>query len=967
VTTEAGFGWSEADQLFDQALELPPTERERFLDQCCAANSALREQVQALLRADAAAENFLELDGWRLVEPLVRQPEADRATGRGVGPYRVVRELARGGMGVVYLAERADGQFEQRVALKLIKRGMDSDEIHRRFLAERQILARLNHPHIARLLDGGVSAEGQPYFAIEYVDGTTITAHCAERNLGIEERLGLFLDACDAVRYAHQHLVVHRDIKPSNVLVTPDGQVKLLDFGIAKLLSQEGAEETGLTETGVRMMTPEYATPEQVRGQAVTTATDVYALGTVLYELLAGRRAHRLESRTPVEVERIVCHVEPPPPSSVASAALRKRLGGDLDTITLRALRKEPDRRYPTVEQLAGDVRRHLAGRPVTARPDTWRYRVVKFVGRHRLGVAAGVVIALSLVGGLAGTIWQARIAAERARVASAEAAKQRAVRDFLVQLFQASDPRQARGREITAREILDRGRRGIDTALAEHPEVRAELLTVLGIVHRSLASYAPADTLFGQAVGLTRRLEGNVQPELAARLSEWATNLMQQDQNARAASLLEEAITRLRSDPAHEAMLAQPLRMRGWAQANQGKYAEAVALGREALAIDLRYRGDGTAEVAEDLSELSNALFRSGDVAGGDSAARAALTIRRRTLGPDHPELLSAMADAAVMRGESRDYVEAEKLFREVVAGRRRLYPGGHPELAMALEELGYWVEMQARSRYPEAESLYVQALAMYRSQLGPEHSEVARTLSSVGGVRYEMGDLPAGVRDMSEAVRIYRRVFGTSHPQTLWAMAQLGTFLREDGRYAEADSVLQETLSERRKLLGNSHLDVSFTLSNLGAARHGRGRYGEAEQALREALAIQRKTLPPGDFLSAYTLTILGQVLNDLGRPKEAEPLLKEALDARTPVLGPKHYKTAATRRELGYSIALQGRTVEGEELLLEAYRDLAERNDYWNGKGKRETLRRLVDLYRRTGQPDKAAKYQRLLRTR
>ena len=747
MTAGAGYRWEEVDRLFDQALELPPSDRQRWLDESCAGDPALRNQLEALLQADAAAGNFLEVDGWRLAEPVVED-------GRGIGPYRVVRELARGGMGVVYLAERADGQFEQRVALKLIKRGMDSDEIHRRFLAERQILARLNHPHIARLLDGGVSTEEQPYFAIEYIEGSTILAHCESRQLGLQDRLRLFLDVCEAVRYAHQNLVVHRDLKPSNILVTPEGQVKLLDFGIAKLLSQEPGVETGLTETGVRVMTPEYASPEQVRGEPVTTATDVYALGTVLYELLTGQRAQRLESRAPAEVERIVCRVDPEPPSSVPTGADRKRLRGDLDTITLRALKKEPDRRYPTVEQLAADVRRHLTGKPVTARPDTWRYRAAKFVGRHRIGVAAVAAIVLSLIAGLAGTAWQARVAAEKARVASAEAAKQRAVRDFLVQLFEASDPKQARGREVTARELLDRGRRGIDTALAGHPDVRAELLTVLGIVHRSLASFAPADTLFGQALALTRTLEGDVQPELAARLTEWATNMMEQDQHARADSLLEEAISRLRSEGAHEAELAQPLRMRGWAQANQGHYARAVELEREALAIDLRHRGDGTAEVAEDLGGLSNALLLSGDAVGGDSAARAALAIRRRTLQPGDPALLRAIADAGVTSGERGDYARAEQLFREVVAGRRQLYPNGHPELAMALDELAHWVEQQGKGRYAEAESLYVQALDMYRSVLGPDHSEVARTLSSLAGLRYERGDVPDGVRDMRAAV---------------------------------------------------------------------------------------------------------------------------------------------------------------------------------------------------------------------
>ncbi|HET9038711.1 MAG TPA: serine/threonine-protein kinase, partial [Gemmatimonadales bacterium] len=282
MTSRDGARWRDADRMFGEALELAPEERARWLDQACANDVALRAQVDALLRADEEAGRFLEVDAVRYAASLVEGPAMHAAlpepmaAGRLVGPYRLVRELARGGMGVVYLAERADGQFDQRVALKLVKRGMDSDDIYRRFLAERQILARLAHPHIARLLYGGVSAEGQPYFALEYIEGTTLIEHCVSRALSLDQRLRLFLDVCDAVRYAHQNLVVHRDLKPSNILVTADGQVKLLDFGIAKLLSQEPGEPTDLTDTGLRAMTPEYAAPEQVEGAPVTTATDVY-------------------------------------------------------------------------------------------------------------------------------------------------------------------------------------------------------------------------------------------------------------------------------------------------------------------------------------------------------------------------------------------------------------------------------------------------------------------------------------------------------------------------------------------------------------------------------------------------------------------------------------------------------------------------------------------------------------------
>ncbi len=522
MTAGAGYGWDEVDRLFDQALDLPPGERERWLDEHCAGRPAVRRQVETLLQADAAAARFLEVDPRRFAgePPVEAEPES---AGRRIGAYRLVRELARGGMGVVYLAERADGQFEQRVALKLIKRGMDSDRIHRRFLAERQILARLSHPHIARLLDGGVTAEGQPYFAIEYVEGTSIVAHCESRR----PRPG-------AAPAPLPRRVRGGALRPPEPRGPPRPQARqhpgdrrrrgeAARFRIAKVVSgdeQTDGQDSLDTRTEDRILTPEYAAPEQVLGHAVTTATDIYALGAVLYELLTGRRAHHVERRTPTELVRAVIETQPPAPSAVAPARQRRALRGDLDTIVLTALKKEPGRRYQTVERFAADLTRHLDGLPVTARPDTWRYRAGKFVGRHRLGVAAGAAVALSLVGGVAGTAWQARAAAGHARVASAEAAKERAVREFLVGLFRAATPGQALGRDLTVRELLDRGRRDLDTALVAQPVVRARLLATVAGVYGALGQARQADTLFQQAVALTRTLPGDVDAELE-RLAE--------------------------------------------------------------------------------------------------------------------------------------------------------------------------------------------------------------------------------------------------------------------------------------------------------------------------------------------------------------------------------------------------------------------------------------------------------------
>ena len=403
------------EELFHAALPLPAQDRERLLRNTCAEDPELRGDVERLLAAHARAGDFIST-------PAVAALGGDGIDinweGRFIGPYRVVREIGRGGMGAVYLAERADGQYEQRVALKVIKRGMDTEQVLARFRAERQILASLDHPNIARLLDGGSTDQGTPFFAMEYIEGEPIDAWAGRRDLLVEERLRLFLQVCSAVSYAHQHLVVHRDIKPLNILVTADGVPKLLDFGIAKVL-HEGVDEVTSTVTGMRLLTPEYASPEQVEGQHATTASDVYSLGVVLYELLTGRSPYRLRSRTPLDVVEAVRTTDPERPSAAGGTQkLRRRLRGDLDTILLTALRKEPARRYQSVEQFAGDVRRHLDGLPVRARPDTFGYRAGKFVRRNRMPVTAGVLLVLTLLGGSAATAYQA----QQARAAQARA-----------------------------------------------------------------------------------------------------------------------------------------------------------------------------------------------------------------------------------------------------------------------------------------------------------------------------------------------------------------------------------------------------------------------------------------------------------------------------------------------------------------------------------------------------------------
>jgi eukaryotic-like serine/threonine-protein kinase len=911
VSSGAGYRWDEADRLFDEALQLPAGERAAWIEQACGGNAALRAQVESLLRADASAERFLELDALRCAATLVDRAETGAVAELRIGPYRVLRELAHGGMGVVYLAERCDGQFEQEVALKLIKRGMDSDEIHRRFLAERQILAQLNHPHIARLLDGGVTAEGQPWFAIEYVDGSPITEHCESHGLDPEARLRLFLDVCDAVGHAHQNLVVHRDLKPSNILVTADGQAKLLDFGIAKLLRDESGADPRLTRTGLQVMTPLYAAPEQVSGAPVTTATDVYALGAVLYELLTGQRAHRLDAYTPTEVERVVCRVEPEPPSAVAPVLLRKRLRGDLDTIVLTALQKSSERRYPTVDQLAGDIRRHLDGLPVSARPDTLRYRAAKFVRRHRLGVAAGAAVALSLLAGLAGTAWQARVAAERARAASAEAAKQRAVRDFLVRLFHGSTPGETLGREVSARELLDRGRQQLDTALAAQPDVRAELLTAVANAYGSLGLIRQADTLFGQAVALMRTLPETGGEDLSDALLGWAGNMMVEARYDDVEPILKEAIDRQRRRDPDGPGVAGPLRQLGRMHTFTGNHAKAESLLREALAIDLRYHGAESWQAAEGSEVLGAEMLREGRVAAADSLLGTALAIRRRILPPGHPVLLWTLGQLAAVRRAQGDDAGAERMLEEVLAGQRRLFPNGHSEMVHTLVDLGNI--LAARGQAAAAESLLAPEAVKHRALLGPDNDHAAMLLESLARHRYELGHYAAAERDQRDALGTWQRTLGTDHRRTLWSLEELGTYVREQGRYGEAEALFRQALTGQRRVLGDSAPDVAESLRNLGILKRRMRQPAEAERLLREALAIERAKAPDDTVEIARTLG------------------------------------------ELGYTLALAGRKAEGERLLVEAEGALARVSGRASVQARREIKRQLAEVQRpRPGRP-------------
>ena len=489
--------WQKIDAVFKSALELPGSERDAFLDGVCARDEDLRREVEMLIEADAQADVFLEAPAIEAAGELLRNDLADSQVGQTVGPYKLVREIGRGGMGMVYLAERADEHYHKYVAIKLISRGMDTRDILSRFRHERQILANLDHPNIARLFDGGTTDDGLPYFVMEYIEGLPIDQYCEANQLSIPERLKLFREVCAAVHYAHQNLIIHRDIKPGNILVTGEGTTKLLDFGIAKLLDPElDAHTKPLTATALRPMTPDYASPEQVRGLQLSTASDIYSLGVLLYELLTGRRPYHLKSTSPQEIERIICELEPKRPSdsieSVGTSGAQsgnnlssefpspKLLRGDLDNIVLKAMRKEPERRYASAQEFSEDIHRHLGGLPVTARKDTFSYRAGKFIRRHKTGALAAALVVVTLVAGIVATLWQARNAqTERSRAERRFNDVRRLANSFMFEFHDAVKdlPGSTRARELIVRRALEY----LDTLsqeAADDPVLQSELAT---------------------------------------------------------------------------------------------------------------------------------------------------------------------------------------------------------------------------------------------------------------------------------------------------------------------------------------------------------------------------------------------------------------------------------------------------------------------------------------------------------
>ena len=827
--------WNRVEELFAAALPLEPAARPAFLEQACPDDAAIRGEVAALLAADAAcsAADFLAGSISAAVGDLAGS-DAPTRVGQVVGAYRLTGELGHGGMGRVYLAERVDRAYRAEVAIKFVQGGFASAELVSRFRTERQILADLAHPNIARLLDGGATPDGTPFLVMERIAGQPIDRYCEARGLALPARLELFLQVCGAVQHAHQALIVHRDLKPSNIMVTDAGEPKLLDFGIAKLLDPEAGQED---TTMFRALTPAYASPEQVRGARATVATDVYSLGVVLYRLLTGGEPFQLRGLSPGEVERVLAEQEPERPSlavvRTGLGAWRPLLAGDLDTIVLRTLGKTPAERYPSVADLAADLRRHLDGRPVLARPATFRYRAGKFLRRYRreVALAGGVVVLL-----LALTGWYLGRLADERDLARTEAAKAAEVAGFLQQVFEVSDPEQARGETVTARELLDRAAGRIETDLASQPAVQATMMRVMGNVYASLGLSEPARALLASSLERHRALYRD--PDAETATTELALGLTLQD---------------------------------------LGDVQGAEPLIRSAVATRVTLHGPEDRSVTEARRHLAFLLETQGDYPAAESLLVDVVRQSRRQYPPDDPAITVALVKLGGLLRRTGQLEEAEPILREGLAAERRQF--GERSLQVASAERNLASLLRDRGAYEEADSLYRSVLATRRALLSGTHPDVINALNSYALLLQQKGDTGGAVRTFREITGLYQQVYLGPHPNLAAAWNNLGFALLDARRHAEAEPAFRRAMAIQDRVLPKDHPNRSHPLAGLGEIRLRTGRYAEATSYFRRSLAIRRAALRPGHREIGKAASDLGAALTGARRFAAAESALVEA----------------------------------------------------------------------------------------
>jgi serine/threonine protein kinase/tetratricopeptide (TPR) repeat protein len=927
--------WRRLSDLLDAALDLPPDRLTKYLEETCRDDPEMRSAVEQVLRAAEAPSGILErMPALSLPSTHTHYPEevpsAPAGTrgpadgqlriGERIGSFQIREEIGRGGMGVIYLADRVD-VFEQRVAIKLMRRGTDTDEVLSRFVQERHILARLEHPQIARLIEAGATESGLPYLAMEYVDGEPITVYCERLDAPLAEVLRLFHQICRAVQFAHERFVVHRDLKPSNILVNRSGEVKLLDFGIAKLLD---APVEARTAAFSRRLTPFYAAPEQWGGEPPTAATDVYSLGVLLYELLAGVVPGRIEE--PVPASRRLESIAIAPPPSVASgrpeatprqSGWRDRLRGDLDNIVLQAMRPAPAERYPSAAALVEDVERFRSGLPVRATRPTVRYRARKFIARHRVAVGAAGLVLASLLIGIASTSWQARIAARERDHARAEAAKAERINQFMLGLFRSVDPNVTKGKAITARELLDEGAARVAGELADQPLVQATLLSTLGNLYRQISSFDRAQEMYERALALRRQHGDAKSAEVGTALADLGSILGERGRYKEALDALHSARA-IQSDRlgVHDPEVAATLSKTAAVYQGMGRFGAAESLYMQALDTEERAFGSQDARVADELDRLGNLKYAERRPFEAAPLHERALAIRMRTVGHDNLATATTMENVANAIGETGKVARSESLHVEALGIVRRLYGTDHYLAINMLKNLaGHYL---SRAKWERGEVPALEALRVCRLNFGEEHPLTALMEHNAGMFDSYLGRFARAESLILSAQGIWKRTLGADYVIALHSQNSLGEIYLQEGRLGEAERLLIRTLEEKRRKLGDDNYQISFSLLSIGRLRKAQGRDREAEVLFRRALAMSEKVFGVSHFRNAESMAELAGAIYEQGRLQEAAALYERAVRLFDRVLEPGSNLAIDAYVGWGRSLCALGATSRADSVL-------------------------------------------------
>lgn len=985
----------ELEQAFTHALGLDEAERDVYLAELHDRDPELCDAVGRLLLADAEDDAALRDPVAESVSRLGGVSD-DRWIGKTVGVFQITERIAAGGMGVVFLGARSDGQYEQQVAIKIMSAQLLTRDASARFRAERQILANLDHPYIASLIDGGMTEEGLPYLVLDYIDGLPIDRYCDEHQLEVRDRLELFGKVCEAVDYAHRKLVVHRDLKPSNILIDGKGNPRLLDFGIAKLISAESLNHTvAMTRAGIVAMTPEYASPEQVRGEPVSVATDVYSLGVLLYKILCGRMPYAGVGDLPGSITQAILEVEPSRPSTAltahtgphggdksdreisslrgtSTARLKNVLSGDLDNIVLAALRKQAERRYATVRQLQQDINNYLQHRPVLARGDSLVYLTGKFVRRNRWAVAAGAAF-LAVVVGLT-SFYTAQVTEERdrAQLAAATAAR---VSAFMQSLFETSDPSQSRGESITARSLLDKGAQRIDRELSDQPAIRAAMQDVMGGAYRGLGLYEQSRALLGDAIETRRGLYGDEHPEVLETLSRIAglahstgeyetserlhreslelsraiygeehsttamllgrlgTTVFEQGRYEDARSLYESALEiHERTSPGADSEKAIVMHGFGWLLTNMGEFETAESMLRTSVAMLRETLGEAHPEIPAAMNHLTYVLMDTGQWDEAEITMREGLALSLRIYGEEHPDVSGDLFTLGTILQNKGEYAEAEDLYRQGLAADIKMLGEDHPYIATDKNNLAG--ALRAQGEYQEALVLYRESLALNQQLHGGEHPETATSMSNLAIALAELGSFDEANGLFQDAYEIRKKILGEEHPSTLSGQYIYARYLHSIDDYATSRTLFEDALEKRRRILGETHPHTAAILLRYGALLRDMGQADAAMDAVRQGLAINTEAFDDSNPAIADSIYTLATVTESNGNKGAAEELYRDALARYRGIHGAVHPQSAAVLTDLGELLMLNGQANEALPLLEEALtiREQSLPSDHW-----------------------------------